>query len=196
MTGGEAKRLIGTLSIHYPREKFSEQRLDLFAALISDLELGEAAAAAVAWMATQKYFPEVSAFRALVLERRGALPPDVDLAWGEVMLKLRTIGSRGIPTWTHPAIAEAVSSMGWTYLCGSTSSSVDRAHFAKFYAATSRRAAIDAQVAGVSSIVGPVSDLLVGRRASGFAPLPPRGERMIPLPAEVADAEKDEEDVG
>ncbi len=194
MTGGEAKRLIGTLAIHYPREKFSAERLDLFAALISDLELGEAAAAAVAWMATEKYFPEVSAFRTAVLSRRGALPPDVDLAWGEVQLKLRTIGSRGIPLFTHPAITEAVAAMGWQSLCNSTTPMADRAHFAKFYASTSKRAALDAQVAGVSSLVGPVSELLIGKRAAGFAPLPPRGERMIPLPGETT--EEGEDDVG
>lgn len=86
----------------------------------------------------------------------GTAAPDVDEAWAEVR---RAVGARGWTQgppeqWSHPAVAAAVKSLGWTELCRGEESIV-RAHFLRLYPTVQQRIESTANVERTFGVLGP-----------------------------------------
>jgi hypothetical protein len=73
------------------------------------------------------------------MERGMPRCPDLDQAWGEVTAAIRAGGARVRPEFSHPAIAETVTAIGWSSLCGSENQDVARGQFARMYETARRR---------------------------------------------------------
>lgn len=86
--------------------------------------------AALAHIKQSPYFPRISDL-VEKLDTEGLR--DVDEAWQEVLQQIQTVGRYGRPTWSNPAIGEAVAALGWDGLCGSSNPAADRARFVQFY---------------------------------------------------------------
>ena len=83
---------------------------------------------------TEKWPPTVADIRQLCADMMGALSPAPEDAWAEVMRVARVYGSTmQIPPWSHPAIEQAVNSIGYREICMSDRVDVLRAHFTKTY---------------------------------------------------------------
>lgn len=115
-------------------------------------------------------FPSIAALLNVVAELQTAAP-DLDQAWREVNAAIQRFGKYGVPRrddagrllggydpvrFSHPAIEEAVASMGWASLCDSDNEAADRAHFTKLYETAARRARrIVSEVAAPALAAGP-----------------------------------------
>jgi len=114
-------------------------------AILADVEYAEAEAVVIAHARQGEPFPPAPGVIArAVLDARdrqaGVDAPDVDAAWREVQDGVRSRGlAAGPPDWSHPAVAAAVSSLGWRDLCLSTNPDVTRAHFLRLYESAVRR---------------------------------------------------------
>lgn len=67
--------------------------------------------------------------------------PDIDQAWAEINRSFGSPGRNGTPSWSHPALAAAVNSIGWDTMCDTLTEDMGtlRAHFARYYDAATRR---------------------------------------------------------
>jgi hypothetical protein len=84
----------------------------------------------------QKYPPNAGELRQIVLGVTRLDCPSVGEAWDEVMRAIRSVGSWGTPTWSHPAIERAVANMGgWRVLCAmeTDDTATHRAQFRDIY---------------------------------------------------------------
>lgn len=84
----------------------------------------------------EKYPPNPGQLRQIVLGVMRLDCPSVGEAWDEVIRALRSVGSWGTPTWSHPAIERAVAHMGgWRILCAmeTDQTSTYRAQFRDTY---------------------------------------------------------------
>lgn len=115
--------------------------VETWQAILDDVP-AELAAAAVRSLATsgREFAPPVGVIRhealQLVSRADGSAAPGVDEAWGEVQRAARTRGyAAGAPDWSHPAVGNAVESLGWRDICHSTNPEALRAHFFKVYGA-------------------------------------------------------------
>lgn len=91
----------------------------------------------------EKYPPNPGQLRQIVLGAVKLDCPSWGEAWDEVMRALRSVGSWGTPTWSHPAIERAVANMGgWRVLCGmeTDNTSTWRAQFRDLYNSVISRA--------------------------------------------------------
>ena len=136
MTQADTVELFGLLAAAYPKEPITEAQVALYAALLASYPVDQVRAAVLRHIQQSPWFPRISE----VLDQitaQGQLDPDQ--AWAEVQQKIRTVGYYRQPTWSQPAIAQAVEALGWTHLCRSTNPEADRAHFLRFYAIAQQR---------------------------------------------------------
>lgn len=171
-------RVVGLLAENYPRDEITPGRLAIFCAFLADVDEQRAALAVAEWVATQRYFPAVCDFRELLGRLSGDLAPDVDLAWAEVAGAVKACGAyRDPPVWSHRAIGEAVRAIGWRALCLSEHGDTTRAHFQRFYDASSKRATRASQTAGVRVIAAATRRVLAGEVLGGVGRLLPEGKK-------------------
>lgn len=109
--------------------------------------------------------PGPGAFRKRAIELSSPAVPSADQALAEVYQQLASVGSYGTPTWSHPAVGNAVDAMGgWRYLCGSEDQMADRAHFLKLYGSIETRHTAEALMPpSVAALLNRQVDLSAGR---------------------------------
>ncbi len=121
-------------------------RASVYVEYLADLPVEDVAeAVARACQTGGRFLPTISELRAYVAESRCELAP-VEIAWTEVLRQVRLVGRYRVPRWSSPAVAEAVEAIGWQAICDATNQDVTRAHFARAYGATRRRALESEQV--------------------------------------------------
>ena len=136
MTQADTVELFGLLAAAYPKEPITEAQVALYAALLESYPVDQVREAVLRHIQQSPWFPRISE----VLDQITAQgQPDPDQAWAEVQHKIRTVGYYRQPTWSQPAIAQAVEALGWTNLCRSTNPEADRAHFLRFYSIAQKR---------------------------------------------------------
>lgn len=135
MTRKEITNLIGLATANFPnmQEKDMRPTATLWEKMLADIPYPVAEQALIKLLATNKFFPTVADIREAAENMTGNQLPAADQAWSEVLEQIRRIGSWGIPTFTHPAITEAVKAIGWRNICCSETPGVERAHFMKIY---------------------------------------------------------------
>lgn len=158
MTRAETGKVLAILKAAYPRQDIPPETVAVYADMLSDLDGDAVATAARAHIATSPFFPSVSELR------RRALPPALqpEVAWGEVMHKIASVGRYRIPAWSSPAIEATVNAIGWQELCGSENLSVERAHFFRTYAAFQGQATERTNLDGIEAQRKPLPFLTDG----------------------------------
>lgn len=142
-SAGEIAALIAVISKAYPSFEADKERVALFVDMLSDLDTDALKAAVRQHIAVSKWPPTVAELRDMcVTISRPALPTWSD-AWEETLGKIRTVGSYGSPSFSHPLIHQTVQGMGgWQLMCqmeiGETATW--RAQFRDIYNAYATRA--------------------------------------------------------
>lgn len=129
--------------------------MDLWAAVLGDLDHDATKAALLRHIATSEFFPTVAELRRIVAEstvgrRRSGLD-----AWGDVKAAISRDGRYRTPRFADPLVARAVDAIGWVAICDSEDEMVERAHFARAYDAMAVHAAEDATVATLPGVAKP-----------------------------------------
>lgn len=135
MKESESVRLVTRLLAAFPAAKMrgdGRDTLQVYAAMLQDLELADAERAVVECIAECKFFPTVAEIRERVARARVAYQP-AELAWCDVISAVRQFGIYRTPEFDNPCTAIAVSNVGWRAICNSTSPGVERAHFIRAY---------------------------------------------------------------
>lgn len=151
MTLEQAGMLLDALHAAFPRTEVSPETVWIYARYLTDIEYEAGAFAVAAYIAEGRWFPTIGEIRARV--DGGNKPPDVDLAFGEVLAGVSKWGQYRDPRWTHPAIAAAVGALTWREICLSENADALRAHFFKVYEVVAKRIKADETTEFVKSIV-------------------------------------------
>lgn len=138
----------------YPNAKVGERTTALYEAMLADLDVKVARAAAQRLIATSKFLPTISEIREACADQRHGAPRSGEEAYAELMRSVRRHGrnyGQGEPRFADPNISRAIAVWGsWNDLCASP---VDdpggRARFIELYEALSGRVRQDL-VAGAS----------------------------------------------
>jgi len=137
MTKKEVSTLLAWAAANFPgmQEKDLRPTAALWEKMLSDMPYSLAESALMKIIATSKFFPTVAEIRQAAEQLKGESLPSADQAWLEVMEAIKSVGSYGIPVFSHEAIKNAVSTIGWTNICRSENIGVERGHFLKVYEA-------------------------------------------------------------
>ena len=130
-----------------------EEQLQVWYAILGDIDAELLRAAALQHMAGSKWFPTVAELReiaaALLVER----PATAMEAWGTVVETFADLrfyryaeGYHEFPTFENPITARVVTAMGWTRLKESEDYTADRARFLQAYDTLAERARTDALI--------------------------------------------------
>lgn len=134
MTKTEWVAISAKVNLLWPRAGWRTETVRAAEDLLLDLAAGAVMAAVQSLAAEGREFaPNPGQLRKRACELVAPAIPDADEAWSEVVSAMALIGSYGSPTWSHPAVAAAVETIGWRRLCLSEDSMADRAHFIRFY---------------------------------------------------------------
>jgi hypothetical protein len=148
-------RVFELLTVQYPeygRELTIDQirsQLRLYALFLRDIEPAVLEAAAVDYIANNKWFPKVSELRQCALGLITYNELSAEEAWGELKRLVHRFGSYGqycqetgqysVPKSEHDLINRAIEIMGWRELCAGENEVADRAHFFKIFASLIER---------------------------------------------------------
>ena len=146
MTEVEAASLIAILAAAFPNAKIDARSVSVYVEHIREFPYADGQEAVTGIVRTSEWFPTVAVLRREILSLQGALCPAAEEAWVEVEAGMRKYGRTRRVEWSHPAIGEAVSAMGWTNMCLSENIDVVRGHFFKIYNSVSKRTDRDVQV--------------------------------------------------
>lgn len=136
--------LLGVIAAAHPeRFEITDERIDIYADLLADLDITTLKAATRQHLATSPHPPTVADLRRLCTDVSAPALPDWGEAWAELLDQIGCVGSYGTPSWSHPVIAEAVRQFGpWRELCAMEidQTPVNRAQFRQIYEAVASRA--------------------------------------------------------
>lgn len=135
----QALEILAILTACYPSTKINQATANIYLNFLSQFDYETAKKAVHQIVLTSQYFPSLAdLYQALNSFSKKEIP-GINEAWAEVMRKIQTIGIYGSPSFSHQAILDAVSVIGWRNICMSENISVERAHFMKIYEAVKKR---------------------------------------------------------
>lgn len=188
--------LLGVIAAAHPdRFEITDERIDVYADLLADLDITDLKAATRQHLATSPHPPTIADLRRLCAQVSAPALPDWGEAWRELLDQIGRVGSYGAPSWSHPAIAEAVRQFGpWREVCqmeiGQTAT--HRAQFRDVYNAVvshaQRNAALLPSVRALAIERGALPAPLEPRPALAALPAPtPEMPPQSPAPISYAD---------
>lgn len=167
--------LLGVIAAAHPdRFEITDERIDVYADLLADLDITDLKAATRQHLATSPHPPTIADLRRGCAQVSAPAMPDWGEAWRELLDQIGRVGSYGAPSWSHPVIAEAVRQFGpWREVCAMEidQTPTNRAQFRQIYEAIAGRAQRTA------ALLPEVRALAVAR---GALPLP---AEAVPTPA-------------
>ena len=126
------------------------EQLEVWFALLSDLDAELLRAAALQHMAASKWFPTVAELREIVAALLSERPATAMEEWGLVVETFSDLrfyryadGYHKFPAFENAITARVVQAMGWTRLKESEDSTADRARFLQAYDTLAQRARED-----------------------------------------------------
>lgn len=151
MTVSEAARLIAVAAAAFPRHGYEnlEQLAHTWALIMPDIGYEQGQAALIKVLRKCKFFPTPSEVLAAAATLSSNDIPSVEAAWLEVSRQLDIYRT---PTWSHPAIAEAVRVLGFRNLCASENPAASHAQFERRYTAIAARYANEVENSVVQQI--------------------------------------------
>lgn len=117
----------------------TKETVSIYADMLADLPFEPTKQALRELLMVSDRWPSIAAIRRKVAHDMGSLAPDKAQAWAEVRQQITAEGAQGSPRWSHPAVAEAVTSFGWWDLCMSENQEASRAQFWRVYDEISKR---------------------------------------------------------
>jgi hypothetical protein len=208
MTPAEAANLAATALTAYQHVRTvaampAKERgamMDLWGAVLGDLDYATVHAALLRHVGTSEFFPTVAELRRIASEATtGRARTGLD-AWGEVKRAIGAVGRYRQPAFADPLVARCVEAIGWVAICDSEDEMVERAHFVRAYDAMAGKAAEDRSVASLPGVARPalppmqrVHALREGERRAlapaneGTWPVDQRTPRDDSAPARVGD---------
>ena len=136
MNQQETAKVCYILACAFPAWKANDGTIEMWSMLLADVDGGIAIRAAQDWALTEERFPTIAGIRRKCAEISGSLAPTAFEAWREVNDGLNRWGRefyRSGSRWSNELIEEAVKSVGFSSLCFSDNTGVERAHFLKAY---------------------------------------------------------------
>lgn len=169
--------LLGVIAAAHPdRFEITDERIDVYADLLADLDITDLKAATRQHLATSPHPPTIADLRRLCVEVSAPALPEWGEAWAELLDRIGRVGYVGTPTWSHPVIAEAVRQFGtWSVICQMeiADTGTHRAQFRQVYEAVAGRAQRTA------ALLPDVRALAVER---GALPTPVEAAPALPAP--------------
>jgi hypothetical protein len=134
VTPVEAAKAVALLQGAYPGARWSESTVELYEAMLAELDFELARAAIVRIVRSSKFLPTIAEILDAVADVGiGPMRSPVE-AWGDVTMAIRRVGYIGVPEFEDPLVGDCVRALGWRTLCiGETPEGVDRARFCELY---------------------------------------------------------------
>jgi len=137
----ETAKMCFMLSAAFPAWKASDATIEMYHAMLQDLDSEIVMRATQDWILTSEKFPTIAGIRNKCAEVAGVLAPSATEAWGEVMAVCESYGIyQRRPDWSHPTIADVVKTMGYQHICQTDNIATVRAQFIKMYGELSAKA--------------------------------------------------------
>lgn len=161
------------LTAAYPNNKLTEASWAVYLVALKDTPLEDVKRGVLWCIAHCTFFPSVAELLKAIQESGAQRLPDFDEAWLEVRRAIRRYGSYAPqPAFSHPAVAAAVTSIGWRELCLADDDGIIRGQFRMTYEVCQKRAS-DQQLA-----------LTTERAGQAFAQIAQLAGKMKALPGE------------
>jgi hypothetical protein len=133
MNPTETAKILAICTVAYPQYPVTKETVGIYADLLADLDYVQVEKAVRDLLKTTDKWLSVAAIRRKVAENGKQLAPSKALAWSEVREAAHNEGRNSRPNWSHPAVAEAVKSIGWWDICNSTNLDTVRSQFWRCY---------------------------------------------------------------
>jgi hypothetical protein len=133
MNQAEAGQLVGVLAAGYPQWQVTKETVAVWADLMSDLDYTETRSAVRGWLLTEDRPPSPAGIRRAIASGKGLTAPSRATAWAEVRKGITTTESNGRPSFSHPAVSQAVETIGWWEIRNSHNIDTLRSQFWKVY---------------------------------------------------------------
>jgi len=140
MTKQDIAQVLTLLKAAWPDKTIEAETLTAFAAGLEDLPSQAVFNAAKRAVRTVTFFPAVAELRALAADEALGIGP-AEVAWEEVRQQLQRVGRYGIPEFSNPVTAQAVTTLGWMTICDWDMDTIGVLHaqFGKMYEANRRQ---------------------------------------------------------
>jgi hypothetical protein len=139
MEANQVPGLMALVASYWPQWTLDDDRAESAAIawhrMLDEVEYAAAVAAVDSLAADGREFaPVVGVIRRRAIELSNPPIPDLDEAWGDVLARVGARGFREGPgDFDHPAVADAVRSLGWWRLCYDDNPSALMAQFRDAY---------------------------------------------------------------
>lgn len=141
MTHDQALAVYALIAAAWPAWKANEGTVGVWIDMLADLDYEPCVQAAKELIATDEGWPSIAKLRRRYLHVAHGMPPDPDEAWLEAATQARRLGMyHGPPeSWSHPAVAATVASIGWERICLDERPEIVRVQFLRTYETVSDR---------------------------------------------------------
>jgi len=128
--------LMGGLTSAYPRQTLNAENIEIYGVFLCDLDFDLAKMAVMRHVASSKFFPTIAEIREAA-QKNVDTTPGLTEAWGEVSRAISHVGFYGSPEFSHEAITQTVTAIGWQYMCQTELNDMGilRAQFLRLYEA-------------------------------------------------------------
>lgn len=133
MNPTETAKILALCSVAFPQYPVTKETVQVYNDLLADLEYVQVEKAVRDLLMTTDRWLSVAAIRRRAAENGKVLAPSKAAAWAEVRDACATHGRQSRPEFSHPAIAEAVRTIGWYDICMSTNQDTLRSQFWRCY---------------------------------------------------------------
>ena len=166
MNQSEAGQLVGVLAAGYPQWQVTKETVMVWADLMSDLDFSETRSVVRTWLLTEDRPPSPAAIRRGLASDKGLTAPSRAMAWAEVRKGLTTSAPNEKPAFSHPAVSQAVETIGWWEIRTSQNLDTLRSQFWKVYEEYARELDRNVLTTQQMSLVGGERKSLEGVHAS------------------------------
>ena len=139
----ETAAICAILASAFPALTMTAETVEMWNAMLGDLEYGLVLRAVQDWVLTEERYPTIAGIRRQCGGLYGALAPSPSEAWAEVTEIAERYGiyqAELRPRWSHDLIRQTVKTIGYYHICQTDNIIATRSQFIKMYAEISERA--------------------------------------------------------
>ena len=134
----DTAKVCALLSAAFPNLTMSAETVEMWNAMLGDLDVGLVFRAAQDWILKEERYPTIAGIRKRCAEIAGVLSMSANEAWAEVADVVERYGlhnwqNLSRPPWSNEAISKTVKAIGWWEICQTNNPSTVRAQFIKMY---------------------------------------------------------------
>ena len=134
----ETAKVCALLKAAFPVWNTTPETIELYHAMLQDVEADVAFRAVQDWILTEERFPTVAGIRRKCAEVSGVLSLSAREAWAEVAEAVDRYGLNNWeniqrPPWSNEIIGKCVKAISWWNVCQSDNPTATRAQFIKMY---------------------------------------------------------------